>query len=136
MWTPDTSTSTSIVYEYTMRIAEGEYVVTEGALERSGKGTHTTTSGIRMSGEWKADALNGEGVLEFPSGARYEGLFANNQFHGRGKYTWADGSSYEGQFTENRCAAIPRTILIAISSGRLENVLNPIYVYICHLLPN
>ena len=68
-------------------------MVIDGALERSGKGTHTTVSGIRMSGEWKADALKGEGRLEHPSGTRYEGLFANNQFQGRGKYIWPDGSA-------------------------------------------
>ncbi|KAK7442094.1 hypothetical protein BaRGS_00040536 [Batillaria attramentaria] len=81
----------------------GECIITEaGSLERTGRGTHTTTDGTIYEGEWSGDKMNGFGKLTHPSGAMYEGDFVNNQFHGKGKYTWPNHSFYEGQFVENR----------------------------------
>ncbi|CAG5120362.1 unnamed protein product [Candidula unifasciata] len=82
---------------------EGESIVVDGdSVERSGIGTHITSTGIIYQGSWDKDRMNGKGKLEHPSGASYEGDFLNNMFHGQGKYTWPDGSFYEGQFVENR----------------------------------
>ena len=83
--------------------ADGEYLQsTDGALERSGHGTHTTSEGVCYEGQWVDDKMNGEGVVTFPSGSRYEGEFVNNQFHGKGRYTWPNGAVYDGLFNENK----------------------------------
>ncbi|XP_069106172.1 MORN repeat-containing protein 2-like [Argopecten irradians] len=82
---------------------EGEFIHgSDGSVERSGQGVHTTTDGTTYSGQWESDKMNGQGKLTNPSGAVYEGCFTNNQFHGRGKYTWPNCSFYEGDFQENR----------------------------------
>ncbi|XP_059147686.1 radial spoke head 1 homolog [Physella acuta] len=81
---------------------EGECTQTDlGSIERSGQGTHISSSGIIYQGSWKNDCMNGKGKLTHPSNASYEGEFVNNQFHGFGKYTWSNGSYYEGNFVEN-----------------------------------
>ncbi|XP_038051411.1 MORN repeat-containing protein 2-like [Patiria miniata] len=82
---------------------DGEYIMTDdGALERSGKGTHTTANGTVYEGDWAQDKMTGHGRLTHPNGSVYEGEFVQNQFHGRGKYTWPNGAVYQGNFNENR----------------------------------
>ncbi|XP_072042407.1 uncharacterized protein [Amphiura filiformis] len=82
---------------------EGDYLQsTDGALERSGNGAHTTAEGVCYEGQWVNDKMTGEGVVRFPSGSMYEGEFVNNQFHGKGRYTWPNGAVYEGMFNENK----------------------------------
>ncbi|XP_033627889.1 MORN repeat-containing protein 2-like [Asterias rubens] len=82
---------------------DGEYIITdEGALERCGKGCHTTSDGIIYQGHWAQDKMNGNGRLAYPSGSVYEGEFVQNQFKGQGSYTWPNGAEYKGSFVENR----------------------------------
>jgi len=82
---------------------EGEWIQTElGSVERQGKGTHTTPTGVIYTGTWESDKMNGQGKFVNPSRATYEGEFVNNMFHGNGIYTWPNGSSYHGEFVENR----------------------------------
>ncbi|PAA78399.1 hypothetical protein BOX15_Mlig012654g2 [Macrostomum lignano] len=82
---------------------EGEYLIGEGgALQRQGKGRHTSSDGLQYEGDFDKDAMSGTGRLFFPSGAAYEGQFHENQMHGRGCYRFPDGSCYEGDFFENR----------------------------------
>ncbi|XP_039253379.2 uncharacterized protein LOC120330484 [Styela clava] len=82
---------------------KGEYKLNESrTIERDGVGTHTTSNGMRYTGQWSQDKMNGNGVLDLPSGAVYEGEFLNNQFHGVGTYTWPNGCVYKGSFSNNK----------------------------------
>ena len=88
---------------------DGEYIITdEGALERCGKGCHTTSDGIIYQGHWAQDKMNGNGRLAYPSGSVYEGEFVQNQFKGQGSYTWPNGAEYKGSFVENRQVVLGR----------------------------
>ncbi|ENO8416092.1 hypothetical protein ACB571_001756 [Vibrio mimicus] len=82
-------------------------------------------SGIRYSGNWFDDALNGEGEIMFPDGSTYKGGFTDNlrsgfgvevivgkytysglwykgRMHGNGRLEYHDGCHYTGKFANGR----------------------------------
>lgn len=82
---------------------DGEYIrSSDGGLERTGTGMHTSCDGTIYEGQWKNDKMDGNGRIQFPSGATYEGNFEENKFHGNGRYVWPNGSLFEGTFTQNK----------------------------------
>lgn len=58
-------------------------------------------SGMRLSGCWEKDKLNGQGTEELEDGTVYKGSFKNGKKHGYGKISWRDGAWYEGEFEMN-----------------------------------
>jgi hypothetical protein len=112
--------------------AEGQWSTgSDGIMKRHGVGTYKSGDNEYV-GEWKDDAMDGQGKFTFASGAVYEvspsqrlptdgaaapaaanrdaccawqGAWANNQFMGEGKYEWADKTSYTGGWADNKCAS-------------------------------
>lgn len=64
--------------------------------KREGYGVYIS-NGIRLSGEWKDNHLNGLGKMETPV-FTYEGDFLNSLRHGFGKEVHKDGKIYEGEY--------------------------------------
>ena len=79
----------------------GQFVRKDGAVRRNGTGTFTDGF-LEYTGEWRDDAMHGNGELKFASGASYAGSFHENAFDGSGTYRWPDGSWYTGQWRANR----------------------------------
>lgn len=50
---------------------------------------------------WKADMLNGYGIVVDKQGNVYSGQFLNNQRHGEGKFKGIDNSIYVGNWEYN-----------------------------------
>lgn len=63
--------------------------------DREGADTKT------YEGEWRADAMDGWGVLYWRNGEVYRGRMANGQRAGAGVFSLPDGSRYEGQYSGN-----------------------------------
>lgn len=71
-------------------------------IRREGWGTYADEF-ITYEGNWKDDAMHGEGTLTFNmTGSKYKGSFIDNQFDGRGVFTWTNGCRYEGQWRANK----------------------------------
>ncbi|KAL5496618.1 hypothetical protein EMCRGX_G012936 [Ephydatia muelleri] len=81
---------------------EGDFIVTEGRIERSGTGTQHFVDGLVYTGQWKNDKMNGKGEVKYTTKATYVGDFVDNECHGMGIYTWPDGSKYTGPFVHNK----------------------------------
>ena len=61
------------------------------------------TNRIHYIGEFKADKLDGKGIIEFlKEGHKYEGDFKNNEINGRGVFQWKNGDVYEGDMTDGK----------------------------------
>jgi hypothetical protein len=73
----------------------------EGKKMRHGKGTFKDGKD-QYNGEWKNDAMDGQGTYDFGTGAQYEGEWMENTMNGEGKYCWADKASYTGQWRQNK----------------------------------
>ena len=81
----------------------GQFIRKDGGaiVKRHGTGVFQDTF-MTFDGQWKDDAIHGDGVLKFASGATYTGSFYEGKFDGQGTYEWPDGSRYEGQWRFNR----------------------------------
>lgn len=80
---------------------DGQMFKKEGCVPiRHGNGVFTDVGSV-YDGQWRDDAMTGEGTMQFSSGACYVGTFFENRFSGRGRYTWPDGSHYEGEWLGN-----------------------------------
>jgi hypothetical protein len=79
----------------------GQFVRREGTVKRNGRGSFNDGF-LKYDGDWKDDAMHGNGSLKFASGASYDGAIHENTFDGKGKYMWPDGSWYDGQWRNNR----------------------------------
>ncbi|MDD1780499.1 hypothetical protein LRP49_04720 [Enterovibrio sp. ZSDZ35] len=78
----------------------GEY---DDIGQRSGKGEFIhPNSGIRYSGDWSSDMLNGQGEITFPDGSTYKGGFKDNRRSGFGIETLVDRHSYKGMWENGR----------------------------------
>ena len=73
---------------------------------KNGYGMLEFASGNIYEGEFKSDAITGNGTIHFLAGGKtmddphdyYEGDFVDGKKQGSGTYTWADGSTYTGGF--------------------------------------
>lgn len=73
---------------------------------KNGEGMLEFASGNIYEGEFKSDAMTGNGTIHFLAGGKtmddphdyYEGDFIDGKKQGEGTYTWADGSTYTGGF--------------------------------------
>jgi 1-phosphatidylinositol-4-phosphate 5-kinase len=72
---------------------KGAWRSTDGVKVREGQGQYTYGP-EQYVGNWKDDAMSGEGRMVFSSGAVYEGHFERNMFEGVGTYTFPDGAVY------------------------------------------
>jgi len=41
--------------------------------------------GLRYTGQWRGDTMDGFGIIEYHDGSTYEGSICSNNVHGRGK---------------------------------------------------
>lgn len=81
---------------------EGDWLETDGNKQRHGSGIYSIGT-ERYVGEWKNDAMNGQGKYFFTSGSVYEGCFVNNLFEGYGTYSFPDGvKAYKGYWRNNK----------------------------------
>ena len=64
----------------------------------NGRGTFTSTDGIKYEGEFKDGERNGQGTYTFPSGGKYVGEWKDGRENGQGKRTFPDGRKYIGEF--------------------------------------
>ena len=53
-------------------------------------------------GQWKENAMHGEGVMHYSGGDVYEGEWEHNEAHGTGKYTFAEQDVYHGEFRNGK----------------------------------
>ena len=96
-----TSGTAPFYYADEARTYVGDWVRDEsGKRVREGRGTYTDGSYV-YDGEWKGDAMEGQGKFTYASGATYEGAWVAGKYHGQGTYTWADGSFYKGSWESN-----------------------------------
>ncbi|PSV52022.1 hypothetical protein [Photobacterium sp. GB-1] len=78
----------------------GEY---DDIGQRSGQGSFThPDSGIRYSGDWLDDALNGNGEIIFPDGSTYKGGFIDNRRNGFGEEVIIGKYRYSGLWHKGR----------------------------------
>ena len=79
-------------------VYEGQFV----GDKKHGKGkiVYKQTGDI-YEGEFKDDAITGNGVYKWANGESYKGSVLNGKMHGRGIYKWPDGGEYEGEYIHN-----------------------------------
>jgi len=54
-----------------------------------------------FDGDFKDDAITGNGKYLWGNGDKFNGSFLNGKMHGYGFYQWPDGSEYEGSYVDN-----------------------------------
>ena len=69
---------------------------------KHGKGTYTSSSGVKYDGEWLDDLPNGEGTQIGADGSKYVGTWLKNQRSGMGENTWPNGQKYRGKYHQNQ----------------------------------
>ena len=79
-------------------VYEGQFV----SDKKHGKGKIIyKQTGDVYEGEFKDDAITGNGVYKWANGESYKGSVLNGKMHGRGIYKWPDGGEYEGDYVHN-----------------------------------
>ena len=64
-------------------------------------GTYVYANGDKYEGGFKANMMDGKGVMVFSNGAKYEGDFVKGALTGKGTMTFLDGSKCEGDFVNS-----------------------------------
>ena len=79
-------------------VYEGQFV----SDKKHGKGKIMyKQTGDVYEGEFKDDAITGDGVYKWANGESYKGSVLNGKMHGKGMYKWPDGGEYEGDYVHN-----------------------------------
>ena len=58
-------------------------------------------TGDIYEGEFREDAITGDGIYKWANGESYKGTVLNGKMHGKGLYKWPDGGEYEGDYNNN-----------------------------------
>ncbi|MBS1756895.1 MAG: hypothetical protein JSU03_06415 [Bacteroidetes bacterium] len=85
----------------TFTYSDGSYTGPVHNNIRNGIGKFTWLDGHYYQGDFKEDAITGEGTLHISEKNYYTGHFENGKYNGHGKYYFADGAIYEGNFIDD-----------------------------------
>lgn len=69
--------------------------------EKWENGIYTCKNGVKITGTWARDCLNGKATVRYSKKERYVGHFKNDQRWGNGRYFFKNGDKFKGNWKKD-----------------------------------